>query len=182
MPCDILGEASYSASVLAGAFPTAAPDRCTPAVAGIGGLVRRLGVPTPARSDGETRTGLQSREAKPSGGEPTSQWPTAASWRRSFQTLARTRATGDTWGQVAAASGEEFEQRGAPVRSAHCFRVSPDPGESWSTAMGSGRRHRQDGAGAARREDRDDLALRRNPRATVEGGRGVFPCGFPRPG
>ncbi len=26
MPCDILGEASYSASVLAGAFPTAALD------------------------------------------------------------------------------------------------------------------------------------------------------------
>ena len=39
--------------------------------------------------------------------------------------------------------GLEFKQRGAPVRSAHCFRVSPDPGESWSTAMGSGRRHRQ---------------------------------------
>ncbi len=39
--------------------------------------------------------------------------------------------------------GLEFKQRGAPVRSAHCFRVSPDPGESWSTAMGLGRRHRQ---------------------------------------
>ena len=39
--------------------------------------------------------------------------------------------------------GLEFKHRGAPVHSAHCFRVSPDHGESWSTAMGSGRRHRQ---------------------------------------
>ena len=39
--------------------------------------------------------------------------------------------------------GLEFTQRGAPVRSAHGFRVSPDHGESWSTAMGLGRRHRQ---------------------------------------
>ncbi len=39
--------------------------------------------------------------------------------------------------------GLEFKQRGAPARSAHCFRVSPDPGELWSTAMGSERRHRQ---------------------------------------
>ena len=124
-----------------GAFPTAAPDRLRHRGYGIWitapAYQRRPG------STGSIRKGLQSREAKPSGGEPTSQWPTAASWRRSFQTLARTRATGDTWGQVAAASGEEFEQRGAPVRSAHCFRVSPDPGESWSTAMGLGRRHRQ---------------------------------------
>ena len=39
--------------------------------------------------------------------------------------------------------GLDFKQLGASVRSAHCFRVSPDHGESWSTAMGSGRRHRQ---------------------------------------
>ncbi len=50
-------------------------------------MVSRLGVPTPARFDGEFRKGLQACEAKPSKVEPTSQWPTAASWRRSFQTL-----------------------------------------------------------------------------------------------
>ena len=32
----------------------------------------------------------------------------------------------------------------------------------------------------ARTEYRVDLALRRTLRAVVEGGRGVFPCGFPR--
>ncbi len=69
-----------------------------------------------------------------------------------------------------------------PFVPAHCFRVSPDPGDSWSTAMGSGRRHRQILAGAARRENRVDLALRRTPRATVGGMRGVFSCGFPRLG
>ncbi len=29
-----------------------------------------------------------------------------------------------------------------PFHSAHCFRVSPDPGDSWNSAMRSGRRHR----------------------------------------
>ena len=46
-------------------------------------------------------------------------------------------------GQAIAAMGLEFKQLGARVRSAHCFRVSPDPGESWRTAMESRRRHRQ---------------------------------------
>ena len=74
-------------------------------------------------------------------GGATSQWPTAASWMFSSSP----GAPGD---RRQLTVGSEFKQRGAPVRSAHCFRVSPDPGESWSIAMGSGRRHRQDGAGA----------------------------------
>jgi hypothetical protein len=77
--------------------------------------------------------------------------------------------------------GQEFnKQRGAPVHSVHCFRLSPDPGEQWSTTMGSGRRHRQVLAGAAMREDRVDLALQPTLGAIVGGGRGVSPCGFPR--
>jgi hypothetical protein len=146
--------------------------------AGGRGLGSRLGVPTPARFDGEFRKGLQDK---------------ARVRRRAFSwednepvadggVVAPNPFTGGAWGQAAATSGEEFEQRGVPVRSAHCFRVSPDPGESWSTAMGSGRRHRQVLAGAARSEDRDDLALQHTPRATVGGMRGVFSCGFLRLG
>ncbi len=88
--------------------------------------------------------------------------------------------TGGAWGQAAIALGQEIKQCGAPVYSGHCFRVSPDPGESWSTAMGSERRHRQVLAEAAIREDRVDLALQRTLGATFGGGRGVFSCGFPR--
>ena len=51
-----------------------------------------------------------------------------------------------------------------PFHSARCFRVSSDPGESWSNAMGSGRRHRQYAAEGAARQDHVDLALRRTPR------------------
>ena len=146
--------------------------------AGGRGLVCRLGVPTLARFDGEFRKGLQDK---------------ARVRRRAFSwednepmadggVVAPNPSTGGARGQAATASGEDFEQRGAPVRSAHCLKVSPDPGESWSTAMGSGRRHRQVLAGAARSEDRDDLALQHTPRATVGGRRGVFSCGFPRLG
>jgi hypothetical protein len=124
-------------------IPLERPPRIVYAT-GVRGPVSRLGVPTPARFDGELskRTTILRGTAKQSG---------------SLQASGRGRhrgvgafclgfepgPTGGAWGQAATASGEEFEQRGAPVRSAHCIRVSPDPGESWSTAMGSGRRHRQ---------------------------------------
>ncbi len=139
-------------------------------------MVSRLGVPTPARLDGEFWTELQDkaqvrwRAFSEEGNEPVADGGIEAP----------NPSTGGAWGQAADASGQEFEQRGAPARSAHCFRVSPDPWESWSTAMELGRRHRQVLAGAARREDRVDLVLQRTPRATVGGGRGVSPCGFPR--
>ena len=105
------------------------------------------------RRPGSTgRFGKDYKPARPSRAEGS---PQASGQRRhrgggAFRPWVRTRATGGARGQAAAAMGQEFRQRGASVRSAHCFRVSPDPGESWSTAMGSGRRHRQDGAGAAK--------------------------------
>ncbi len=50
-----------------------------------------------------------------------------------------------------------------PFRSAHCIRISSDHGETWSTAMGSGRRHRKDAAEGAARQDPVDFALRPTP-------------------
>jgi hypothetical protein len=152
---------------------------------GYGGLVSRLGVPTPARFDGEfsNRTTILRGTAKQSGslqasGQSLRECGIVALELSSLGS--EPGPTGGAWGQAAAASGEEFEQRGAPVRSAHCFRVSPDPGESWSTAMGSGRRHRQvqlQGGSCKARSRRSRATT--HPGATVGGRRGVFPCGFP---
>ncbi len=124
---------------------TAAPDRLRHRCTGSGQPPRRTNA-GPVRRGAFEEDYNHARHSQAEW-EPTSQWPRAASWRWSFlpwfEQWFVPGPTGGAWGQAAAASGEEFEQRGAPVRSAHCFRVSPDPGESWSTAMGSGRRHRQ---------------------------------------
>jgi len=144
-------------------------------------VVSHLGVPTPARFDGERRTGLQACEAKPSRGEATSQWPTAASWWRSFQTLGSNQGNRGRMGT----SGSCY---GSRVHVARCFRSFgpllqsiPRPWGVMEYRNGIGA-HRQDGAGAAKSEDRDDLALQHTPRAIVGGRRGVFSCGFPRLG
>ena len=162
-----------------GAFPTAAPDRLRHRGYGIW-----IAAPAYQRRPGSTgsiRKGLQSCAAQPS--RVGAYKPVAEGGIVALELS----ASGPNRGQPGAPGdrrqltlGLEFKQRGAPVRSAHCFRVSPDPGESWSTAMGSGRRHRQvqlQGGSCTARSRRSRATT--HPRATVGGRRGVFPCGFP---
>ena len=125
-----------------GAFPTAAPDRLRHRGYGIW-----IAAPAYQRRPGSTgsiRKGLQSCAAQPSrvgAYKPVAEGGIVAlELSTSGPNRGQPGAPGD---RRQLTMGQEFKQRGSPVRSAHCFRVSPDPGESWSTAMGSGRRHRQ---------------------------------------
>ena len=137
------GETSHGATSLRSpSLSNGRPGSFTPQVYGVRSAAsayqRRPG------STGSFRKGLQSCEAQPSregAHKPVAEGGIVA---------LGLSASGSNRGQPGAPGdkrqlkvGLEFMQRGAPVRSAHCFRVSPDPGESWSTAMGSGRRHRQ---------------------------------------
>ena len=120
--------------------PLARPPRIVYATR-VRDLESRLGVPTPARFDGELRKGLESCASIVGAQKPVAEGViVVVELSAPGSNRSPPGAPGD---RRQLTMGSEFKQRGAPARSAHCFRVSPDPGESWSTAMGSGRRHRQ---------------------------------------
>ena len=125
-----------------GAFPTAATDLLRHKGTGYG-LPPRSTNSGPVRRGDSKKTitqGTSALEGIQLGGQRDS----GRRRHRGYKPLHRGRL-----GTGGSCIGQEFKQRGAPDRSAHYFRASPDPGESWSTAIGSGRRHRQVLAGAA---------------------------------
>ena len=156
-----LGAASFDAGIRS--LTRAGGGRSSTATSGCGGC-RRTKAQSTGRFGGVHRTRIQACEAKPSKGEATSQWPTAASWLWSFQSLGSNHSNRRHMRTDGNCIGSIFQASRSPRSFGPLLQSIPRLWGVMKYRNGIGATTPTSAAEGAARQDHVDLALRCTPR------------------